>query len=68
MRIKNANRITPATVVRQEKQSNCMAGNNEMLGKAMFCISILETLIPANIGNDIPEALIRSSGSLNQEL
>jgi hypothetical protein len=29
--------------------------------------SILEALISANIGNDLPEALIRSSGSLNQK-
>ncbi len=31
----------------------------------MLYISILEALISANIGNDVPEALIRHCGSLN---
>ncbi len=34
----NANGTTPATVVRQEKQCSYMAGNDEMIKKAMFYI------------------------------
>ncbi len=34
----NANGTPPATVVRQKKQSSCMAGNAKMLKKVMLYI------------------------------
>ncbi len=45
----NANEITPATVVRQEKQCSYMAGNTEMMKKAIFCICFIYRLLKKSV-------------------